>query len=110
MENYDGFDPQRQRTATSMRSPDLQIYASGPHREGASSNKEIETESGEVHQEKKKKKEITEAMKAHLATIRVNALKVNQEKRITRKTISGTVTAKGRSGGFGTRSLGATRS
>jgi hypothetical protein len=36
MEDYDGFDPQRQRTATSMRSPDLQIYASGPHWEGAS--------------------------------------------------------------------------
>jgi hypothetical protein len=33
-----GFDPQRQRTAPSMRSPDLQVYASGPHREGASSS------------------------------------------------------------------------
>ncbi len=31
MEDYDGFDPQRQRTAPSMRSPDLQIYITGPH-------------------------------------------------------------------------------
>ena len=31
MEDYDGFDPQRQRTAPSMRSPDLQYYATGPH-------------------------------------------------------------------------------
>jgi hypothetical protein len=31
VEDYDGFDPQRQRTAPSMRSPDLQTYATGPH-------------------------------------------------------------------------------
>jgi hypothetical protein len=42
MEDYDGFDPQRQRTATSMRSPDLQTYASGPHWEGASFDKRDE--------------------------------------------------------------------
>ncbi len=29
MEDYDGFDPQRQRTATSMRSPDLQVILPG---------------------------------------------------------------------------------
>jgi hypothetical protein len=36
VEDYDGFDLQRQRTAPSMRSPDLQNYDSGPHWEGAS--------------------------------------------------------------------------
>ena len=29
MEDYDGFDPQRQRTASSMRSPDLQTMLPG---------------------------------------------------------------------------------
>jgi hypothetical protein len=29
--DYDGFDPQRQRTAPSMRSPDFQIYTTEPH-------------------------------------------------------------------------------
>ena len=43
-------------------------------------NEVIETVE-EVQETKPKKKEVTEAMKAHLATIRVKALKVKQEKK-----------------------------